>query len=91
MIVCPVEGCVRGDGVEWGSGPTFCVPHREQWAADHEAELTTKERKHWVDRNTWEDIGDDGKRIGEPWCTWPDNFKTPVRPSSEQLKNKGAA
>lgn len=93
MSTCPVEDCPRGDGIDWGNGPTLCVPHREYWAADHEAELSRAERQHWIDRNTWEDVAPNGEIIGKPWCVWPDNFKTPVRPTPDQLKRlaKGAA
>jgi|KBSMisStaDraftv2_1062788.scaffolds.fasta_scaffold1161895_2 hypothetical protein len=67
-MTCPIEGCIRGEGIDWGSGPTLCVPHRAEWAADHEAELTPAERKHWVH---WFK----GKTPhGETFTTWPCNF-----------------
>lgn len=68
MIACPVDGCFRV-AERWPSGPQLCIPHREEWAADHEKEITSEERQAWRTRNvhTCPD--------GEPFCTWPLNFR----------------
>jgi hypothetical protein len=68
MASCPVEGCIRVDGIDWGRGPTLCVPHRAEWAADHEKELTETERKHW---RVWFKAETPS---GEVFTTWPRNF-----------------
>jgi len=69
QLRCEVEGCVRGYGEEWNVGPTLCVPHREEWAADHFSEVSPAERTLWVERNTYP--APDGK----PYVTWPFNFR----------------
>lgn len=78
-MTCPVEGCIRREGIDWGNGPTLCVPHRAEWAADHEKELTDAEWEHWANQYAYD-------RDGQTWSTWPDNFKTVERPTPEELK-----
>jgi hypothetical protein len=80
-VTCPIEGCIRGEGVEWGSGPTLCVPHRAEWAADHEKEISDGEWEHWANEYAYDTPG------GRTLSTWPDNFKTMKRPTREELKS----
>lgn len=61
-MTCPIEGCIRGEGINWGSGPTLCVPHRAEWAADHEQEISTEEWERWA--NEW--AYDDGEPEERP-------------------------
>lgn len=72
-MTCPIDGCIRGEGVEWGSGPTLCVPHRAEWAADHEKEISDGEWEHWANEYAYD------TPAGQTFSTWPDNFKTADR------------
>lgn len=77
---CPVADCIRADGVDWGNGPSLCVPHRAEWAADHEKEITDAEWERWANEYAYDTPG------GLTLSTWPDNFKTVKRPTREQLE-----
>jgi len=75
---CTTEDCLR-DGVAWPNGPTVCRPCRASWAADHQDEISDAEWELWANENAYDT--DKGITVS----TWPDNFKTPVRPSRAQL------